>query len=120
MMKRFALFGFAYLQTLWLAALSAVAQPALTLDLTLFDGRTVIDKVPFYTVRNADMVAIADICSTLRFAFEETSQTLTVATAQRDSCVLRTDNHFALVWRNGSPKEAIQLAAAPVLHEGKR
>lgn len=119
MMKRFALFGFAYLQTLWLATLSAVAQPALTLDLTLSDGRTAMDKVPFYTVRNMDMVAIADICSALRFAFAETSQTLTVATAQRDSCVLRTDNHFALVWRNGSPKEALQLAAAPVLHEGK-
>lgn len=120
MMKRLALFGFAHLQTLWFFALAAVAQPALTLDLTLSDGRTVTDKVPFYAVRNVDMVAIADVCSALRFAFEETSQTLTVATAQRDSCVLRTDNHFALVWRNGAPKEAIQLAAAPTLHDGKR
>jgi N-acetylmuramoyl-L-alanine amidase len=119
MMKRLALFGLVCLQVLCLTAQIALAQSALTLDLTLSDGRTINDKVQFYTVKNTEMVAIADICHVLRLPFEETPQMLVVATRQHDSCMLRTDNHFAVVWRNSHPKEVMQLPAPPLLQEGK-
>ncbi len=118
-MKRLALFGLVCLQVCGIAAQLALAQSVLMLDLTLPDGRTTSDKVQFHTVKNTEMVAVADICHALRLSFEETPQMLVVATKQLDSCLLRTDNHFAVVWRNLQPKEVIQLPAAPLLQEGK-
>ncbi|MDW8019373.1 MAG: N-acetylmuramoyl-L-alanine amidase [Chloroherpetonaceae bacterium] len=115
-MKRPALFGLMWLLVCWRAA---VAQPILTLDMTLPDGRSVIDKVPLEVIQNTEMVAVADLCYALRYPFSETAFTLTVATPRGDSCLLRQSNHFMLVWRNPDTKEAMQLPAAPLLQAGK-
>lgn len=117
-MKFLALFGL-----MWFVALRCFAQvtsSALTLDITLPDGRSICDKVSLQIVQNTEMVAIADVCYALRYPFEETSGTLTVATPRGDSCSFRSNNHFVLVWRHPDTKEALQLSAAPLLHDGKR
>ncbi len=117
-MNKLSLIFTVFFFSLVLCALNAIAQPTVTFDVTTRDGRVFTDKVPLYMVSNTDAVALADVCYLLKFQFSESPTLMSIFTSERDTCVLRAENHFALLQRGGIA-DIVQLGGAPVMSGGK-
>ncbi len=112
-MNKLSLIFTAFFFSLVLPTPGAVAQPSVAFDVTMRDGRVFTDKVPLYTLSNTEAVALADMCYLLKFQFSESATLMSIFTSERDTCVLRAENHFAVLQRGGIA-DIVQLGGAPI------